>query len=109
MLCETGALKGSCACWQLLYDDCFYFRPCTLRELRRVDARVACAHFSEAFQNPAEFTLCFTGSLQARLPACPRAARHCAAGPAWACECSSAWHLRLIRAGLSPLSAGGRV
>ena len=38
-------------------------QPLTLKMLRRLDAGAACAHFSRAFRNPAEFTLCFAGAL----------------------------------------------
>lgn len=46
------------------YGHCYYFEPPTLPELDHIDAAAACRHFSEAFQNPAEFRLCFTGNLQ---------------------------------------------
>ncbi|KAK9855149.1 hypothetical protein WJX84_012364 [Apatococcus fuscideae] len=46
------------------YGHCYYFEPPTLEELDHVDAAAACRHFSESFQNPAEFRLCLTGNLQ---------------------------------------------
>lgn len=50
------------------YGDCYYFLPVTLRDLDRVNADAACAHFSQAFRNPAEFTVCLTGTLDVRGP-----------------------------------------
>jgi hypothetical protein len=50
-------------CAQLLYQ-CWYFEPCTLRDLARIDVRTAFEHFNSSFRNPREFTLCFTGSLK---------------------------------------------
>ena len=46
------------------YGRCYYFEPPTLEELDHVDAAAACRHFTEAFQNPAEFRLCLTGNLE---------------------------------------------
>jgi hypothetical protein len=49
---------------QLIYNDCYFYRPFSLRELASVDPDKACAHFNRSFCNPAEFSLCFTGSLK---------------------------------------------
>ncbi|KAK9820030.1 hypothetical protein WJX72_005269 [[Myrmecia] bisecta] len=46
------------------YDRCYYFEPFTLRDLDTIDPQVACSHFNDAFNNPAEFTLCLTGNVQ---------------------------------------------
>ena len=55
------------------YGGCYYFQPCTLRELARLDTDVACTHYNAAFANPAEFTLVLTGNLEAGSlsPNCP--------------------------------------
>lgn len=53
--------------YQVCYEDCYYFRPPTVADLDRLDLPAAFAYFCRSFQNPAEFTVCFTGSLQVRL------------------------------------------
>ena len=49
---------------QVCYADCYYFQPPTVADLDRLDLPAAFAFFCRSFQNPAEFTVCFTGSLQ---------------------------------------------
>lgn len=49
---------------QLIFQDCYFYRPFSLRDLASVDPHQACAHFNRSFRNPAEFSLCFTGSLK---------------------------------------------
>lgn len=49
---------------ELIFQDCYFYRPFSLRDLAQVDPQMACAHFNRCFCNPAEFTLCFTGSLK---------------------------------------------
>lgn len=43
------------------YGRCYFFRPFSVADLDRLDVHKACSHFTQAFHNPAEFTLCFTG------------------------------------------------
>jgi len=47
-----------------LHADCYYFRPPTAADLDKLDMPAAFRYFSRSFQNPAEFTICFTGSLK---------------------------------------------
>jgi hypothetical protein len=47
----------------LNYGHSHVLQPLTLQDLRRLDPDAACRHFSRAFRNPAEFTLCFVGAL----------------------------------------------
>jgi hypothetical protein len=49
----------------LNYGRSYILKPLTLKDLERVDPDAACRHFSRAFLNPAEFTLCFVGALHA--------------------------------------------
>ena len=44
------------------------FRPPTLPDLARLDLPAAFRYFSRSFCQPAEFTVCFTGSLKVCLP-----------------------------------------
>lgn len=53
---------------QLIFQDCYFYRPFSLRDLARVDPHAACAHFNRSFCNPAEFSICFTGSLKVSTP-----------------------------------------
>lgn len=41
-----------------------------MADLAKLDLPAAFRYFSRSFQNPAEFTLCFTGSLQVCQPLC---------------------------------------
>ncbi|CAL5222596.1 g4987 [Coccomyxa viridis] len=49
---------------QVCYEGCYYFEPPTVADLDKLDLPAAFRYFSRSFQNPAEFTLCFTGSLK---------------------------------------------
>ncbi len=53
---------------QLCYNNYFFRRP-SLRDIASVDPFKACAHFTESFRNPAEFTVCVTGSIKV-CPSC---------------------------------------
>lgn len=58
---------------ELNYGKTHLFKPVDLSDLRRLDAAAACRHFSQAFHNPAEFTVCFVGTPPLPLAApCPR-------------------------------------
>jgi hypothetical protein len=61
---------------QLNYGASYMLAPLRMHDLRRLDAAAACAHFSAAFRNPAEFTLCFVGALRdlLRIPMCNQSA-----------------------------------
>lgn len=48
----------------------------TLKELDKVNSGVACTYFNDCFKNPAEFTLCITGSYEASF-----ATSHCFSFP----------------------------
>ena len=61
----------------LNYGRSHVLQPLTLRDLRALDPDAACSHFSQAFRNPAEFTLCFVGALRL---SCRRLHHRCAAG-----------------------------
>lgn len=52
------------------FQGCYYFEPPTVADLDKLDLPAAFRYFSRSFQNPAEFTLCFTGSLKARHLSC---------------------------------------
>lgn len=54
--------KFSDAVRRLNYGDSPFLQPLSLRAVRRIDVRAACRYCSHAFQNPAEFTLCFAGA-----------------------------------------------
>jgi hypothetical protein len=64
--CPFAAFPGNGALvfCQVCYEDCYYFRPPTVADLDQLDLPAAFAYFCRSFQNPAEFTICFTGSLQ---------------------------------------------
>lgn len=51
---------------QVVYGNCYFFEPFTLRDLYAVDPELACEHFSDAFCNPAEFHIVLTGAIEAR-------------------------------------------
>ena len=51
---------------QVVYGNCYFFEPFTLRDLYAVDPKLACEHFSDAFCNPAEFHIALTGAIEAR-------------------------------------------
>lgn len=51
---------------QVVYGNCYFFEPFTLRDLYAVDPERACEHFSDAFCNPAEFHVALTGAIEAR-------------------------------------------
>ena len=57
-------------------QDCYYFRPPTLPDLAHLDLPAAFRYFSRSFRQPAEFTVCFTGSLKVRHRSSPDVKRH---------------------------------
>lgn len=44
----------------------YFYEPMTLKELDKIDPHAACTYFNSCFRNPAEFTLCLTGSFEVR-------------------------------------------
>ncbi len=63
----TQCLQLICLC---PLQGCYYFEPPTVADLDKLDLPAAFRYFSRSFQNPAEFTLCFTGSLKVRRLSC---------------------------------------
>ncbi|KAK9846440.1 hypothetical protein WJX81_003803 [Elliptochloris bilobata] len=49
---------------QVVYGNCYFYEPFTLRDLYGVDPKLACSHFSDAFCNPAEFHIALTGAIE---------------------------------------------
>lgn len=44
----------------------YFYEPTTLQELEKLDPQLACNYFNDCFQNPAQFTICITGSIDVR-------------------------------------------
>ena len=58
-----------------VYGNSRKLQDVKLSDLRKLDAHAACQHFSAAFRNPAEFTLCFGGALPLQICSCHVARR----------------------------------
>lgn len=48
----------------LNYGGCYYFKPMTLADVDDMDPQAACAHFTQAYQNPAEWHIVLTGAVE---------------------------------------------
>ena len=50
---------------RFINHNCNYFyEPMTLEELDQINPQLACDYFNDCFRNPAQFTVCVTGSIE---------------------------------------------
>ena len=52
----------------LNYGNCYYFETAEMDDLDKLDVGAACEHFTQCYQNPAEYTVCMTGQIEVWSP-----------------------------------------
>lgn len=55
---------------ELNYGDSYYFKPVTVKELKKIDPKKACQYFDNCFKDPSTFTVAIVGNVdpQTALP-----------------------------------------